>query len=121
MLTLSPQVRIFIALEPTDMRKQFDGLYATVREVTDVDPFSGHLFVFSNRKRDLCKILMWDGSGFALWSKRLERGTFAWPKPGDARAIELHARELMGVLEGLDLEHARWRKRFERLPFRKEN
>jgi transposase len=62
---------------------------------------------------------MWDRSGFALWSKRLERGTFAWPKRGEGRSVELQARELLGVLEGLDLEHARWRRRLERLPFRR--
>jgi transposase len=116
-LTLPASVRIFVALEPADMRNQFDGLYAIARAVTDTDPFSGHLFVFSNRRRDLVKILMWDRSGFALWAKRLERGTFSWPKDGERRSIELHARELMGILEGLDLEHARWRRRFERLPF----
>lgn len=118
MLTLPPSVRIFVALEPADMRKQFDGLYALASEVTRVDPFSGHLFVFSNRRRDLVKVLAWDRSGFALWSKRLERGTFSWPKGGTGRSLEMTARDLMGILEGLDLERARWKKRFERLPFR---
>jgi transposase len=116
-LTLPAAVRIFVALEPTDMRKQFDGLYAAAREVTQADPFSGHLFVFSNRRRDLIRILMWDRSGFALWSKRLERGTFPWPTGGDGRSVEVRTRELMGILEGLDLSRARWRRRFDRLPF----
>ena len=118
MLTLPASVKVYLASEPVDLRRGLDGLMAIVRSQWKMDPFSGHLFVFSNRRRDLCKILMWDRSGFALWSKRLERGTFAWPKRGDRHSIELHARELMGVLEGLDLERARWRKRFERLPFR---
>ncbi|HEY0983981.1 IS66 family insertion sequence element accessory protein TnpB [Schlesneria sp.] len=79
MLNLSRTVRVFLALQPTDMRKGFDGLLALVQNVIDQDPFSGHLLVFRNQRRDRLKILWWDQDGLAIFYKRLERGSYQFP------------------------------------------
>ena len=76
MNAIAPVTRIFVHTEATDMRKSFNGLSGLVKPRFDVDLFSGHLFVFCNRKRDHVKILIWDTDGLAIWSKRLESGTF---------------------------------------------
>jgi lambda repressor-like predicted transcriptional regulator len=75
-LSLTSALRIFLAVEPADMRKGFDGLSQLVRDRIAQDPLSGHLYVFRNKRRDRIKILYWDRDGFALWCKRLEKGTF---------------------------------------------
>jgi len=101
------------------MRKGFPGLIALTEAVLRQDPTSGHLFVFLNRRRDLMKILYWDGTGFCIWSKRLERGSFQRP-PGVAGdgspGLELSAAQLSMMLEGIDLTCVRQRVRFHRLP-----
>ena len=79
MLTISPAVRIYVATGATDLRRSIDGLAALVRERFDLDPLSGHLFLFRSRRGDRLKILAWDQGGFWVLYKRLERGTFAWP------------------------------------------
>ena len=117
MLTLPPSVRIFLARGPTDMRKGIDGLCALVRDVVGEDPFTGHLFAFANRRRDTVKILVWDRSGFWLFLKRLERGTFQWPpEKGREKKVEMRSRDLFALLEGLDLASARWRSRLDGIP-----
>ena len=78
MLTISPAVRNYIATGATDLRRSIDGLAALVRERFDLDPLSGHLFLFRNHRGDRLKILAWDQGGFWVLYKRLERGTFAW-------------------------------------------
>jgi len=79
MLSLASGVRIFLCTAPTDMRKSFDGLFALVETVIGEDPFSGHLFLFRNRKRDRVKLLYWDRDGLAIWYKRLEAGCYQFP------------------------------------------
>lgn len=79
MLTLPASVKIYVASDPVDLRKGFDGLSAATRSVIDQDPLSGHLFVFINRRRNRCKVLVWEASGFLLLYKRLERGRFKLP------------------------------------------
>ena len=111
MLMLPPSVRIFLAVQPADMRRSFDGLAAMTREVIGRDPLSGHLFVFGNRKGDRVKILFWDRSGFCLWYKRLEEGVFHFPA-SDGHSVEVEGAELALVLEGIDLAGARRRARF---------
>lgn len=111
MLSLSSALRIFLAVEPADMRKGFDGLSQLVRDRIAQDPLSGHLYVFRNRRRDRIKILYWDRDGFALWYKRLEKGTFGFPEAVDGR-VEVTPAEMAAVLEGIDLRHARRRARF---------
>jgi len=78
-LSISRTTRVFLATAPTDMRKGFDGLFALVENVIREDPFSGHLFVFRNRKRDRLKVLWWDRDGLAIFYKRLESGSYQFP------------------------------------------
>lgn len=117
MLTLSPRTRVFVALGATDMRKSFDTLAALVRETVEEDPLSGHLFVFTNRAHTRLKVLLWDGSGLWVMAKRLEFGTFAWPKPPDpsARSVTMTTTELSMLLSGIDLAPARPRRWYRRL------
>ncbi len=79
MLTFAASQRIYLAVEPVDMRKQFNGLWALAAEKLREDPFSGSLFVFTNKDRDRVKMLLWDGSGVWVLAKRLEKGRFSWP------------------------------------------
>lgn len=111
MLMLSPAVKIFICAQATDMRRSFDKLAEMTRSVLAQDPFSGHLFVFFNRPRDRVKILFWDRSGFCLYYKRLEEGSFRPPQRRDG-AAEVDAAELALILEGIDLAGAKRQKRF---------
>ena len=114
MLALPSTVKVYLCTEATDMRKSFDGLSAAVRDVIGAEPLSGHLFVFLNRRRDRVKILLWEPTGYCLVYKRLERGTFHIPRapaPGKHH-IEVEARELSLLLEGIDLAGARRRPRW---------
>ena len=111
MLSLPSALHIFLAVESADMRKGFDGLAQLVRERIAEDPLSGHLFVFRNRRRDRVKILYWDRDGFALWYKRLEKGTFRFPEAKGCR-VEVTPAEMAAVLEGIDLSRARRLPRF---------
>ena len=110
MFGLSAAVRVYIAKEPADMRKSFDGLSALVAGVLELDPLSGHLFVFINKRRDRIKILYWDRDGFCIWYKRLERGVFELPTRGPA-GVELDHQQLSRLLGGLDLRSGRRRQR----------
>ncbi len=113
MLSLPPSVRIFLASEPVDGRRGMDGLAAIVRETFGLDPLSGHLFDFRNRRGSGAKILYWDRSGYWLLQKRLERGVFRFPS-GEygAPRVEVEAADLALLLEGIDLAGARRRERF---------
>ncbi len=111
MLTLPKTVRVYLAAGATDMRKSFDTLAALVDQVIGEDPLSGHLLAFSNRARNRVKILLWDGSGYWLFAKRLEKGTFAWPRArGDQKRIQMSSEELSLLLSGIDLEGATRRR-----------
>jgi transposase len=118
MLTLPASVRIYVAAEPVDLRRGFDGLAAAARGVIGRDPMSGHIFVFLNGRRNRIKLLVWDRTGYLLLYKRLERGTFELPmKPAfGQRHVEIDAGELGLVLEGLDLRGARRRPRWYPTP-----
>ena len=116
MMHLPASVRVYLCLTACDMRKSFDSLQALVRDQLALDPFAGHLFVFSSRRRDRVKILYWDRDGFALWSKRLEEGTYALPvgaTPEECRR-EISTQELGALLSGIDLSSATRRKRYRR-------
>ena len=113
MLTLPPSTRIFVAVEPSDMRKSFDGLSALVERVIGESPLSGHLFCFTNRRRNRLKILYWDGSGLCVLAKRLEKGTFAWPSSPEAKRV-IRADELATLIGGLDLDRAKPRAWYRR-------
>ena len=107
MLTVGPATRVYVSQVPTDMRCSFEGLSYRVREIIKEDPTSGHLFVFFSRSRDKVKILYFDRSGYAIWYKELQRGTFTCPTKR-----ELCSAELACVLEGLEIEGIRRKKRF---------
>jgi transposase len=114
MLSLPPSVRIFVATQPVDGRKGFDSLTAIVRSVFQHDPLSGHLYVFFSRRCDRVRIVYWDRSGFAMWTKRLERGRFHMAfSDGTLSVNAIEAAELGLILEGLDLTAARRRPRWE--------
>jgi transposase len=104
-LPLGPGVQVYVATGVTDMRKSFDGLVAATRQALEEDPTSGHLFAFSNRRRTLIKLLLWDGTGFWVFAKRLERGTFAWPTPPEGGAkLRLSGEELAALLGGFAID-----------------
>jgi transposase len=113
MFGLSAAVRVYLATKPADMRKSFDGLAALASTSLALDPLSGHLFVFVNKRRDRIKILYWDRDGMAVWAKRLERGTFRIPAAASGR-VEMTTAELAALLAGIDLNTARRRVRYSR-------
>jgi transposase len=114
-LTLPPSVQVFVAAEPTDLRKSFDGLSALVAGRFGKDPLCGHLFVFRNRRGNQIRILFWDRTGYAILGKKLARGRFhlAHDIAEGATHVEVEAAELTLMLEGIDLRQAvhrpRWR------------
>jgi transposase len=115
MTHLPASVRVYLCARACDMRKSFDGLQALVTQTMELDPFAGHLFVFGNRRRDRVKILYRDRDGFAVWAKRLEEGSYAMPFEDDGeRRREITAQELGALLSGIDLSHAKRRKRYRR-------
>ncbi len=104
--------KIYLCLDPTDMRKSFDTLAALVREHLQGDPRSGSWFVFRGKRGDRLKILVWEGDGYALWQKRLEQGTFEFPKViGAATGVSITGMELALILGGVSL-NARRRPRY---------
>jgi transposase len=116
MLSFPGNVQIYLCTKPTDMRKSFDGLHTLVRQVFQVDPLSGHLFLFVNRRRDRVKLLWWDHDGLALFYKRLEAGTYELPAVGDAaEGVEIDATALALLLSGVELKSAKRRKRYSRV------
>lgn len=107
MLTLPSSVRVFFALDPIDMRGSFDALAGQVRRLT-LDPQDGHLYVFVNRRRTLMKILFFEPTGWCLFAKRLERGTFEVPKvPEGTLTVAIPSADLGLILEGVDLRAPR--------------
>jgi transposase len=94
------------------MRRSFDGLAMMVEYYVHRDPMSGHLFVFRNKNGDKAKILYWDRDGLAIWYKRLEKGSFQFPINDDGY-VEVTSVELAMLLEGIDLESVRRKKRFK--------
>jgi transposase len=116
MLSFTGSVRVFLAVEPIDMRKGFEGLYGLVGERLGEEVRSGALFVFINKRHSRLKVLYFDGTGLWLLTKRLEEGTFAWPKPAEIGAAKLALRpEALAMLtDGIDLRGAKMRPWFER-------
>lgn len=114
MIALPHAARVYLALGATDMRKSYDTLAEATRTRIGEDPLSGHLFVFCNGGRNRLKILYWDGSGYWLFAKRLERGTFSWPGrlASGETAMEMQSHELMALVGGIDLRRATQRPRY---------
>jgi transposase len=114
MLGIAPTPRVLVAIKPVDLRRGFNGLYALVQNRLGADPLSGQLFAFTNRQRNRLKILYWDGSGLWVCAKRLEKGTFGWPKATSApsASITLRAEQWMGLVHGMKLKSRRgWYRR----------
>ncbi len=104
MSVLPDSSRVFLACQPIDMRKSYQGLSVLVEQTLTQDPFSGHLFVFYNRRRDRLKILYWNLNGFCIWQKRLEKGKFQ-VTPSDQSACDgLTTYQLQGLIQGIDWE-----------------
>src|SRR5947209_20326778 len=100
MLSLPPTVRIYLAAQPTDLRKSFDGLASLVREGLRGDPLSGDIFVFRNKAADRIKLLVWEEDGYAIWYKRLEAGRYLFPPAQEALPrVEVRAADLVMLLE----------------------
>lgn len=96
--------RVYLSCGVTDLRKSIDGLSVLVKEGFLLDPFSSSLFVFCNRKKDKIKMLYWDGTGFWLLYKRLEKGVFRWPAKSDSQTLVVSRQQLTWLLDGLSIK-----------------
>ena len=116
MLSFAGSLKVFVAVEPCDMRKGFNGLHSIVAEKLGEDPRTGALFVFTNRRRNRLKILFWDRTGLWVCTKRLEEGTFSWPQGTDTGAAKLRLTpEALALLtDGVDLRGPKLRAWYER-------
>lgn len=115
MMLLPRAVRVYVATAPCNLRRSFEGLTNEVRATLAMDPLNGHVFVFLNRRRTMVKLLVWTRGGFTIVHKRLERGTFTFPRqvrPG-VTSVELDVHELAMLLEGIDVSRARRSPRWE--------
>jgi transposase len=116
MLSFTGSLQIFVALDPIDMRKGFEGLYAAVSEKLQADVKSGALFAFTNKKHTRLKVLYWDKTGLWMMTKRLEKGTFSWPRgvePGATR-ISLAPEAFVMLTDGIDMHAAKMRPWYQR-------
>jgi transposase len=111
-----PATKIYLATGATDMRKGFEGLYALVRNRLELEPLSGHVFLFSNAQRNRMKLIYWDGSGLWVCAKRLERGCFRWPRAeaGQTKIVLSHE-EMTMLVGGIDLAGSRRRAWFRKI------
>ena len=109
MFGIGPATRIYLALGATDMRKGFEGLYGLVRDRLQLEPLSGHVFLFCNKARNRTKVVFWDGSGFWICAKRLEKGRFSWPNNGEDQQVRvsLSHEELALLLGGIEVGRTR--------------
>lgn len=116
MLSFSGSLKVLVAIEACDMRKGFNGLAALVEQRLGEDLKAGALFVFSNRRHTRIKILCWDGTGLWVLTKRLEQGTFSWPRPGQVQTtkLKLTPQALAMLTDGVDLRGAKLRPWYER-------
>jgi len=111
MFSSASQMKVYVALGSTDMRKSINGLSLLVADQFDLDLFSGSLFAFCNRKRDIVKILYWADNGFCVWMKRLEKDIFRWPE-SEQEVMEVSRLALGWLLSGLDLSQAHKRLKY---------
>jgi transposase len=113
MFAMGAATRIYLATGATDMRKGFTGLEGLIRERLECDPLTGHLFLFSNSRRDRLKVVYFDGTGLWVCSKRLERGTLCWPS-GKENKVQLSCEQFALLVGGIDLRETRERKWYRR-------
>ena len=115
MIGLTQQHRYYLHTAATDLRKGFDGLSGLVGSVMGCNPVDGSVYIFINRKRDRMKMLVWERTGFMLYYKRLERGTFELPKSkGTGSKLQLRWETLVLMIQGISLQKIRYRKRYKR-------
>ena len=115
MLAFPAAVRIFVAVQPVDMRKQFNGLWSVAAEQLGEDPKNGAIFVFANKERTRLKLLYWDGTGVWVLAKRLEQGRFSWPTPSEPKAkLVLQPETLALLVGGIELKHGSLKPWYER-------
>jgi transposase len=115
MLAFPAAIKIFVAVEPLDMRKQFNGLWAAAQEKLHEDPRSGAVFAFINKDRTRLKLLYWDGTGVWVLAKRLEKGRFSWPAPSTAQTkLSLAPEALALLIGGVELKHGSLKAWYER-------
>ncbi len=115
MLAFPHSVRIFVAVAPVDMRKQYDGLWTTAQQQLGEDPKNGAVFCFINKERTRLKLLYWDGTGVWVLAKRLEQGRFSWPAPSQASPkLALAPEALALLLGGIELKHGALKAWYER-------
>jgi len=116
MFNFSNSLRVYLCVEPVDMRKAYNGLYAIAKHELNHNPMDGSVFIFSNRRRDRVKLLYWDGTGFWVLAKRLEKGTFWWPQKldsdGASASITIKHEALAMLLNGVDLKNGSMRPWF---------
>jgi transposase len=104
MLTFPSALKIYLAVEPVDMRKAFNGLWTIAEQKLREDPRQGAVFVFVNKDRDRLKMLYWDGTGVWIFAKRLEQGRFTWPVGSDGTKLSLQPEALAMLMAGIDLK-----------------
>jgi len=116
MIGFTGSLKVYLALEPQDMRKSFNGLYAAAEEQLGENPRDGALFVFCNKRRNRIKMLYFDGTGTWVAAKRLEQGGFSWPRASRAnqKKLKLAPEALQLLLDGVDLREGRLRPWYER-------
>jgi transposase len=113
MVSFSSTQRYYLYGEPADMRKSFDGFAGLVINRMKRSPMSGEVFIFLNRRREQVRLLVWDRTGFVLYGKRLEKGSFERPKEAIKAPYKIVTwAELQLIMEGISLSSARWRKRY---------
>lgn len=114
MLTFPSALKIYLAVEPVDMRKAFNGLWVVAEQKLREDPRQGALFVFVNKDRDRLKMLYWDGTGVWVFAKRLEQGRFTWPTGSDRTKLSLTPEALAMLMAGIDLKEGCRKAWYER-------
>jgi transposase len=114
MLSLPAQMRVFVAVEPVDMRKQFDGLWAVARERLGEDPKGGAIFAFTNKKRTRLKLLYFDGTGVWVFAKRVEQGRLTWPVGSSGKKLCIDPAALNMLINGIDLKKGTLKAWYER-------
>ncbi len=114
MFNMNQKVKVVLAVEPVDLRKSFNGLYEIARNELEEAPEDGALFIFSNRSRTRIKVLCFDGTGCWVSVKRLEQGTFSWPKGLNKTKLPLRPEALNLLLDGVDLRGAQLRPWYQR-------
>jgi transposase len=115
MIGTTLQARIFVCTQDTDMRKSFNALFSIIKSAMHLDPLTGYLFVFKNKRADRIKVVYWEGDGFAMWYKVLQKGTFQFPDLANfsSAGIEIDPSTLSLILQGIDLASIRRRNRYK--------